>query len=654
MIATNSSSFERRAFAWVFSVWVAACGPRGQSGFPGGARDAAMPDGSAQVVPATEQCGDQIDNDLDGTFDEDCACTTTGETRPCWVGRSWHRGVGACHDGQQTCEQMGGGEFIERTWTLCTGVQLPSTEIHGNRIDEDCNGNHEGCYPQEFTLCEGGTDDDCDGLIDCADPDCAPTLDCGGTCEGVVENAARCNDGRDNDCDGNSDCMDSECRNLVVCGGTCEGVAETGARCADGRDNDCDGQIDCADSECAAEPGCSMCEGVTENAARCTDGRDNDCDGNIDCADAECATHPSCSGPTCPTGVVYPVTASRLPGTLLVVFDQSTSMGSTVGTSDDSRWSLATQQVRDVLRAAPDNLTAGLLLFPSGLHGCSVVSAPQVAPAPLSTTRAQITVALSGQDAGGGNTPLATALEYGWSALRTTPSNAGKGLLLVTDGEETCSGSDSAARDLRLQNSAARASEMLRIHGIRTFVVGLQVRNGFLSQLAANGGTQQSADCNPTCAEFQPDACGAHDCDSGRICNEAEGYCGCNTDTDCGTGLHCSARACVPNGSQVCCNYSVGSASFQVDFRVALEAATSALSGDCVFEVPSSDTFDPNRLNVGVTFPGEARLPVRHNPQDGWEYVTAEHARIEIHGGVCDRLRSGNGAVEIVLGCATR
>jgi hypothetical protein len=38
------------------------------------------------------------------------------------------------------------------------------------------------------TLCSDGNDDDCDGLLDCADPDCAPTSFCstGGLCSGAA------------------------------------------------------------------------------------------------------------------------------------------------------------------------------------------------------------------------------------------------------------------------------------------------------------------------------------------------------------------------------------------------------------------------------------------------------------------------------------
>ncbi len=77
--------------------------------------------------------------------------------------------------------------------------------------------------------CEGGQDDDCDALIDCADPDCngqvcslaggnylcgSPTCNCQG---GETEETT-CNDGNDNDCDGNTDCADQGfCSSAPIC-----------------------------------------------------------------------------------------------------------------------------------------------------------------------------------------------------------------------------------------------------------------------------------------------------------------------------------------------------------------------------------------------------------------------------------------------------
>ncbi|MCH8028832.1 MAG: hypothetical protein IH874_02740 [Candidatus Dadabacteria bacterium] len=88
-------------------------------------------------------------------------------------------------------------------------------------------------------VCDSGADEDGDGLIDCADPDCAADPAC-------VE--TDCADGADNDGDGLTDCADPDCAADPAC-------VETG-ECDDDVDNDGDGLTDCADPDCAADPVC--------------------------------------------------------------------------------------------------------------------------------------------------------------------------------------------------------------------------------------------------------------------------------------------------------------------------------------------------------------------------------------------------------------
>ena len=88
------------------------------------------------------------------------------------------------------------------------------------------------------TNCMDGLDDDGDGPIDCADPDClvGPTPPCE-----VPE--ATCDDMIDNDGDGATDCADADCNGV----GTCEMPEAT---CDDALDNDADGDVDCDDADC--------------------------------------------------------------------------------------------------------------------------------------------------------------------------------------------------------------------------------------------------------------------------------------------------------------------------------------------------------------------------------------------------------------------
>src|SRR5204862_1194528 len=79
----------------------------------------------------------------------------------------------------------------------------------------------------EFGNCFDGIDNDGDGLVDCADPDCAAT--CGEDCD----------NGIDDDGNGLVDCADPDCFGVPPCGG--------GEDCTNGTDDDGDGLVDCFD-----------------------------------------------------------------------------------------------------------------------------------------------------------------------------------------------------------------------------------------------------------------------------------------------------------------------------------------------------------------------------------------------------------------------
>lgn len=185
--------------------------------------------------------------------------------------------------------------------------------------------------------CTNKTDDDGDGLVDCADKDscvlgtlCGGGFACGSTGEcnvcspGVgkkVETAeSTCEDSADNDCDGKVDCADSDCADkpcALAAGGlgrcfsgtcTCAGAVEI---CGNKLDDDCDGKNDCDDPDC--QPGgklaeqpcdavghtcsdkpdakndkCNLCGKNVTTETTCGDAKDDDCDGKIDCEDADC------------------------------------------------------------------------------------------------------------------------------------------------------------------------------------------------------------------------------------------------------------------------------------------------------------------------------------------------------------------------------
>jgi hypothetical protein len=268
-------------------------------------------DANANVHPgATEICNNGRDDDCDGATD--------------------------CADSQCACADADGDGF-GATASLC----CPFAGI-------DCNDSNPNVNPGATEVCTNGVDDDCDGLIDCNDPNCDADYDNDGYCDvpgpccqfaeadcndhdaAVHPGAAEvCDDGKDNDCDGLTDCDDSDCLCAdgdsdgygnppgVCCsypGTDCndsDSQVNPGATeiCDNGKDDDCDGATDCADSQCACAdldgdgygnppgPCCAYpdldCDDTDANIfpgapVLCDNGKDDDCDTLVDCQDSDC------------------------------------------------------------------------------------------------------------------------------------------------------------------------------------------------------------------------------------------------------------------------------------------------------------------------------------------------------------------------------
>ncbi len=265
------------------------------------------------VVRSADVCGDGLDNDCDGTADEDCVCTS-GASRPCVAPLP-----GVCAAGLQACT---GGR-----WDACIPTAAASSEVCDGR-DNDCDGiADEGvcaCTPLLPRACLTGLPGACSaGSQQCtADgrgfgpclPTSAPAPDV-------------CGDGADNDCDGTADegcaCTPGASRSCTTgffgqCGmGTqscdagrswtpCLPSSGPTSETCDGTDNDCDGVAD--EEVCTCTPlstrGCSsgltgvcsagsqtcsadgrsysVCLPTTGASLEVCDGLDNDCDGVAD------------------------------------------------------------------------------------------------------------------------------------------------------------------------------------------------------------------------------------------------------------------------------------------------------------------------------------------------------------------------------------
>jgi hypothetical protein len=119
--------------------------------------------------------------------------------------------------------------------------------------------------------CSDGVDNDDDGWIDDADPDCD-----GGEALEAGFGTTACNDGLDNDGDSLTDADDPDCTDA-------RNLSER-PECDDGVDNDGDGWIDDADPDCenGAETG--------RSGAPCNNGLDDDGDGRVDKLDPDCVS----------------------------------------------------------------------------------------------------------------------------------------------------------------------------------------------------------------------------------------------------------------------------------------------------------------------------------------------------------------------------
>ncbi|MFN7146152.1 MAG: hypothetical protein ACK4YP_20440, partial [Myxococcota bacterium] len=228
------------------------------------AADASCSGGVSELV-----CGDGLDDDGDGLVDCDdaeCADTGTCVAAECGatdlgmaIGAAVATGTtsGAGDDSTPGCVE-GGGEDVTYTWTapvsgefristmgsaFDTVVSL-RTDDCTTEIDCDDDGGGEPYSEIRFSAvagevfvisldgasaadtgtfqlnvdplfeldCDDGGDEDLDGLLDCADTDCAADPACG---------AERCDDGTDDDLDGAVDCADTDCLSDAACMATC-------------------------------------------------------------------------------------------------------------------------------------------------------------------------------------------------------------------------------------------------------------------------------------------------------------------------------------------------------------------------------------------------------------------------------------------------
>ncbi|MDC3952301.1 putative metal-binding motif-containing protein [Polyangium jinanense] len=329
-------------------------GGMGGAGGGGGAGGAGGAGGGQMCVPQTEVC-DGVDNNCDNVVDEGCDCVT-GVKEACYTGPDGTKGVGACKEGERTCDATG-------KWGLCEGEVVPAPAEACNGFDDDCDGEVDegctcitgetkGCYTgpmgsENVGLCKPGTqacdangqwgpclgdttpqpelcnglDDSCDGTIDEDNPGgggacVAPGL---GECKkgtlNCINGAVKCSpapvqpeacDGLDNNCDGNTD----------------EGNPGGGMQCTTGFMGLCSTGL----TKCDGANGVKCMPNVVPGQlSEACNNLDDDCDGMVD--DAIPQVGMACTKPgqlgvcqfgtfECPAGAPQLLCNAPLPGTV--------------------------------------------------------------------------------------------------------------------------------------------------------------------------------------------------------------------------------------------------------------------------------------------------------------------------------------------------
>ena len=142
-------------------------------------------DTNADSFPGADEYCNGIDNDCDGVADNSAV-----------DGLVYYLDLDGDGFGDPTTEDL-----------YCT------PPANGVTDDTDCDDSSAVINISGTETCSDGLDNDCNGSIDCDDPSCGGSSECGET---------NCTDGIDDDNDGYMDCLDSECIDSWQCNEDCD------------------------------------------------------------------------------------------------------------------------------------------------------------------------------------------------------------------------------------------------------------------------------------------------------------------------------------------------------------------------------------------------------------------------------------------------
>ncbi len=187
------------------------------------------------MSPAATEICDEIDNDCDGEIDEGVTTTFTEDVdsdgyggegatvEACEAPSGYAAPTGDCDD-ENSDVWPGATELCDAVDEGVTDTFSPQGEGDGRwgagapveaceapsgyaPLPGDCDDAEPTANPDGEEDCGSGVDEDCDGLVDCEDGECA------------VACTEDCDSGADEDMDGLVDCADEDCWYDPACGG---------------------------------------------------------------------------------------------------------------------------------------------------------------------------------------------------------------------------------------------------------------------------------------------------------------------------------------------------------------------------------------------------------------------------------------------------